>query len=614
MHLQHRAPRLPQVALCLALGGILGCAASDREDAPPPEAPAAGEADAAGSTEHPALASLCRDAWRHELRFKPLFGSRVGDAESHGRLVLPGPRTDAARAAGAEALLLRARAIDPEPLNPADRITLAMLVGRLQLEVEELSTGASLDTWNLDPLDGPQLKFLTLAEDQPVGTPREREQCLERWGRIPAYLDAVAANLGRGLASGRVASATACDKVLAQLDAALATPPERSVLVTGVAADAPAEFRAAVEAVVAGEIYPALARLRATIADDVRPGVRGDDRPGIVHVPGGLEAYAVRVRRETSLDLTPEQIHRIGLDEVARIRGEIADLGERVFGTRDVAAIQARLRSDPALHFTTRDEVEAKARESFERARAAVPALFGRLPETDCIIVRVPEHEERDTTIAYYRRPIEGATGEQALGRYFINTYAPTTRPRYDAEVLAYHEAIPGHHTQLALAQELELPLFRRHTGSTAFVEGWALYTERLCEELGLYSSDIDRFGVLSFDAWRACRLVVDTGMHALGWSRQRAIDYMTENTLLATNNIENEVDRYIAWPGQALAYKLGQREILALRAEARDALGERFDLSAFHDRVLENGAVTLAVLRDYIEAWVASELEAASG
>jgi uncharacterized protein (DUF885 family) len=218
-------------------------------------------------------------------------------------------------------------------------------------------------------------------------------------------------------------------------------------------------------------------------------------------------------------------------------------------------------------------------------------------------VVRVPAAEEQETTIAYYRGP--ASDGSQP-GRYFINTFAPETRPRYDAEVLAFHEAVPGHHLQIALAQETEsLPRFRRETGSTAYVEGWALYTERLADELGLYSSDLDRLGMLSFDAWRACRLVVDTGLHAYGWTRQQAIDYMTANTLLAENNVENEVDRYIVWPGQAVAYKVGQREILALRAEAQAKLGERFDLKAFHDVVLGSGAVTLRVLRQNVQEWI---------
>jgi uncharacterized protein (DUF885 family) len=228
---------------------------------------------------------------------------------------------------------------------------------------------------------------------------------------------------------------------------------------------------------------------------------------------------------------------------------------------------------------------------------------FGILPQADCEVVRIAAHEEKDSTIAYYRRP---APDGSRPGRYFINTFAPETRPRYEAEVLAYHEGIPGHHLQIAIAQELtSIPLFRRHTGSTAFVEGWALYTERLSDEMGLYSGDLDRLGVLSFDAWRACRLVVDTGLHAFGWSRQKAIDYLYENTLLAKNNVVNEVDRYIAWPGQALAYKIGQREILSLRDRAQAELGPDFSYPEFHDRVLENGAVSLETLRSVVGSWI---------
>ena len=256
------------------------------------------------------------------------------------------------------------------------------------------------------------------------------------------------------------------------------------------------------------------------------------------------------------------------------------------------------------MHFRDAGEVEAKAREALARATAAIPSAFGLRPDIGCEVVPIPEHEAPFSTIAYYRQP---AADRSRPGRYYVNTYAPTTRTRYEAEALAFHESVPGHHLQIAISQAIRgLPLVRRHGGSTAFVEGWALYTERLCDELGLYSSDVDRLGMLSFDAWRASRLVVDTGIHALGWSRRRAIEYMTENTLLAPNNIENEVDRYIGTPGQALAYKTGQREILELRARARAALGERFDLKSFHDRVLGNGAVTLAILREEIDRWLA--------
>jgi uncharacterized protein (DUF885 family) len=214
-------------------------------------------------------------------------------------------------------------------------------------------------------------------------------------------------------------------------------------------------------------------------------------------------------------------------------------------------------------------------------------------------VKRIEEHEEKFSTIAYYRTP--AADGSRP-GTYFINTYAPDTRPRYEAEALAFHEAVPGHHTQLAFAQELTgVPEFRKHTGPTAFVEGWALYTERLADEMGLYSGDLDRIGMLSFDAWRACRLVVDTGLHEFSWSRSRAIEYMLANTALAANNIENEVDRYIAWPGQATAYKTGQLEILRLRARARERLGASFDIRKFHDVVLGAGAVALETLGEIV-------------
>jgi uncharacterized protein (DUF885 family) len=229
-----------------------------------------------------------------------------------------------------------------------------------------------------------------------------------------------------------------------------------------------------------------------------------------------------------------------------------------------------------------------------------VPEWFGRLPKAPCEVVRMPAHEEKHSTIAYYRDP--AADGSRP-GQYYVNTYAPETRPRYEAETLAFHESVPGHHLQLAIMQELEhLPDFRRFQGSTAFVEGWGLYTERLSEEMGLLSAEIDRFGVLSFDAWRASRLVVDTGIHALGWTRQQAIDFMSEHTALGLNNVENEVDRYTAYVGQALAYKLGQLEILRLRREARDRLGDRFDIRRFHDVILGEGALPLAVLRQVVE------------
>ena len=280
-------------------------------------------------------------------------------------------------------------------------------------------------------------------------------------------------------------------------------------------------------------------------------------------------------------------------------------LGERVLGTADLPTIRTRLRSDPALHFDRRRRSSRPPSDRSIGLATAIGDWFGLLPKAPCEVVEIGEHEAKHSTIAYYREP---ATDGSRPGQYYINTYAPETRPRYEAEALAFHESIPGHHLQVAIGQELpDLPAFRRHLGPTAFCEGWGLYTERLSDEMGLYTGDLDRIGVLSFDAWRACRLVVDTGMHALGWTRQQAIDFMLEHTMLAENNIANEVDRYITIPGQALAYKIGQREILRLRGDAQAALGARFDIRAFHDAVLGQGALGLEALGENVRRWVAA-------
>jgi uncharacterized protein (DUF885 family) len=353
---------------------------------------------------------------------------------------------------------------------------------------------------------------------------------------------------------------------------------------------------------VAEEIRPAFGRYRAFLAEELGPVARGDNRPGLGALPGGDVTYGHLVRSHTTLDLTPEAIHAIGLTETSRIDAEFEELGGRLLGTGDRAEVLQRLRTDPALYFSTREEVLTVAKTSLARANDAIGDWFGRLPITPCIVVEMGPHEAKHSTIAYYRQP--AADGSRP-GSYYINTTEPETRPRYEAETLAFHEAVPGHHLQLAIAQELAgLPTFRRLTGPTAYIEGWGLYSERLSEEMGLLTGDLDRFGILSFDAWRACRLVVDTGLHALEWSRDRAIRFMVEHTALAENNIANEVDRYLALPGQALAYKLGQLEILRLRDEARAALGPRFDIRSFHDAVLGEGAVGLGTLRAAIGAW----------
>jgi len=366
-------------------------------------------------------------------------------------------------------------------------------------------------------------------------------------------------------------------------------------------------FRRELSAAVGEIVVPAFGRYLEVLETEILPAARPSDRPGIVHVPGGDAAYRALIRTHTTLDLEPEAVHELGLAEIERIDASFADLGARVLGVHGLDATLAALREDPALRFGSADEVFAAARDTLARAQAAVPRWFGRLPRVDCEVVPIPSETEAHQTLAYYAWP---ALDGSRPGRYYINLGSPETRPRYEAEALAFHESVPGHHLQIALAQELEgLPAFQRALGSTAFAEGWGLYTERLADEMGLYSSDLDRFGILSFDAWRACRLVVDTGMHALGWSRDQAVEFMRAHTALGDNNIANEVDRYISWPGQALAYKIGQLEILRLRALAEARLGPRFDIRAFHDAVLGSGAVGLTTLAGIVEDWLATSV-----
>ncbi|HEY7589450.1 MAG TPA: DUF885 domain-containing protein [Candidatus Limnocylindrales bacterium] len=550
------------------------------------------------------LAELADEYWETFLAFSPISATSIGDRRFDDRLDDPSPEALEAQRGRLTAFRRRAEAIDAGPLDRAATVTRSALIAQLGNDLAGLETG--LEEWSVDPLEGPQVNALDLEAIQPVSTPEQARAMVERWRALGPWFDQHAANLRRGLAAGRIAVRTPVDKTVEQIEEVLARPDEELPLLKPLAephagwpgADRTA-FAEGLRSAVHDIVRPALARYLAVVRDEIRPAARPDERPGVLHVAGGADAYRRLIRYHTSLDLAPEAIHRIGLDEVARIDSELAELGGRVLGTSDGAAIRQKLRSDPALQFSTRDEVFATAEEALARARAAIPQWFGLLPKAPCAVVRMSEHEEKHSTIAYYRQP---AVDGSRPGQYYINTYAPETRPRYEAEALAYHEAIPGHHLQIAIAQELiGLPEFRKHLGPTAFFEGWGLYTERLSDEMGLYSGDLDRIGILSFDGWRACRLVVDTGMHALGWTRQQAIDFMTEHTALAENNIANEVDRYIVWPGQALAYKIGQLEILRLRAEARDRLGSRFDIRAFHDAVLGQGALGLEALAQQV-------------
>lgn len=562
-----------------------------------------------------ALASLAADYWHEYLTYEPIEATLLGYP---GFDHLMPDKTPTARASHRGKLVeLQARLEHQVPatgLPDTDRVTRGVLAEQVAADISVLD--CALDEWSVDPRNGPQAAYLDLAGLQSVKTPQNGAAMLARWRAMPLALDRQTANLLRGLADGKVSARSEVARVVRQLDELLvkpdaawplSEPPTRIVAGTWPDADR-TRFASALVRAVSDGIRPAFTRYRDTLRDRVLPAARGDEAVGIRNLPGGDACYRALARVHTSLVVDPAEVHRVGLAELRRIRAEMEALGPAAIGTADFTAIRRRLRGearDKAMFFTSRDDVEATAREALARASAAESRFLGRLPRTRCQVKRIEEHEEKDAPIAYYRQP---AVDGSRPGSYYVNTHDPTSRPRFEAESLAFHEAVPGHHVQIALAQEMTgVPEFRKQLGVTAFVEGWGLYAERLADELGLYSSPLARMGRLNLEAWRAARLAVDTGIHVLGWSRAQAVAFLTDNTAVAANNIENEVDRYIGWPGQALAYKLGELEIVRLRRAAEARLGKAFDLRAFHDAILGRGAVTLAVLREEVERWAST-------
>jgi uncharacterized protein (DUF885 family) len=608
-------PTPRDAALCIALVAacLIACGATPRSLMPtPPTPPSPLAAAAVAGVTDPTLREVIADHWEHTMRWSPTWATTLGDHRYDAQLAPRDAASIGLAQAAHDALRARVVALDPARLGDGDRVTLALLGGKL--EAEHAMDLCKFHEWNVDSANSSVFGELSyLVESHTVMAPSDAANLVARMRQGEKLVDDTIANLRLGLADGRVAAAEKLRRAIAQLDRELAKP----ALTWAMAAPAwarppapdpwPAGERDrqlhALEGVVAGQLRPAFVRLRAFLHDTVLPKAR-TEREGLVGVPDGEACYRAAILQHVGLPMAPAELHALGQAEIARTDRELAALGKTVLGTPDLDATIARLRGDRSLYFDSAEELLGAAQHALDRAKAAIPRFFSVLPRTDCVMRETPTYEAPYSTIAYYRQPHYDGTKP---GEYFVNTYQPETRPRFELEALTWHESIPGHHLQIALAQELgALPMFRKLDGSTAFIEGWALYTERLAEEMGLYTADLDRIGKLSYDAWRASRLVVDTGIHALGWTRAEAEAFMRAHTALTLVNISNEVDRYIGWPGQALAYKVGQLEILKLRGEAEAALGGRFDLKGFHAVVLGAGPVTLPVLRDRVRAWMA--------
>jgi uncharacterized protein (DUF885 family) len=431
---------------------------------------------------------------------------------------------------------------------------------------------------------------------------------LDRLGQLGGYFDAVTARYQQAQAAGRISTQVGVRQAIEQLAGHLAKPVSTDPLVAvalpaGVEAGA---FQARAGQVVTDVVRPAVRRLLRYLESQALPAARSDEQVGITAVPGGSDGYLAAVRRHTTTALSPDEIHQLGLDILESLDAEWAQLGSRVLGVAARSEILDRLRNDPALRFSTSAQIVTVVSDALGRAEAARDDWFPAYQIPDCVIEEIDPVEAGNAALAYYRPPAGGVRP----GAHCVLTADPGARFSYEYEALAFHESTPGHHLQIASAQTLSsLPDYRRYLDAEVcgYVEGWGLYCERLADEMGLYTSDLARLGMLSFDALRACRLVVDTGMHWLGWSRAQAIEFMWEHTATTRANVVNEIDRYIGWPGQALAYMVGRREIQRLRSVAELALGSRFDVKEFHGVVLGSGAVPMHVLEQLVTAWIKS-------
>ncbi len=507
------------------------------------------------------LQRLGNEYWAFSLAAEPTSASLRGIHDYDTELEDVSRQTEDEHIATLDGLASAAEAVDPATLTADERVSREVLMFEASTRADGLRS--RMAEFAVDPFNGIQVVYQQLAGQIPISKPEHADAALVKWSKMGLLIDQAIGRLRQGVARGRTPPAVGAEKALAQVEAYLASPVAGDAFVN---LSAPpmwndiqvAAWRDRLASVVTTVVRPAFERYRATIATEVMPKARPQERSGVVWLADGDEVYARAIRRHTSLERTPLEIHRAGLDDISALEIEYAALGITVLDVDDVPTIYEQLRTDESLRFSDAGAVVAAAQAAMDRAVAATPRWFGTQPKAPCVMAEMPAVGAEDAPLAFYLPPAEDGSRP---GTYFVNTTAPTTRTRYESEALAFHESVPGHHLQLAIAQELDnIPDFRRNAFITVFHEGWGLYTERLAEEMGLYSGDLERFGILSFDSWRAGRLVVDTGIHALGWSRQEAIDYLVANSPQAENNIVNEVERYIAWPGQALAYKTGQR------------------------------------------------------
>ena len=552
------------------------------------------------------LYALFEEDWAARLLESPQFATSVGDHSRNDELADMSLEAIERRVERRRDLLGRLERIDVSGLTDADRINARMFERQLRSSVQGFEFGGYQMPLNAD--SGFHMGFARMHRPMPFRTPDHYDDYIARMRAIPAYFEQqqshMRAGIERGFTLPRVTLEGYEDTISAHIvddpqDSAFWAPFEEVPASVGemdrerILTDA--------EAAITDAVVPAYQGFHDFFVGEYLPGAR--DTIGASDLPDGQAYYADQVRWFTTLDVTPQEVHEIGLSEVARIRAEMADVIRETGFEGSYAEFLDFLRTDPRFYPKTAQELLERAAWIAKTMDGKLPSLFATLPRVPYTVEPVPDHMAPKYTAGRY---VSAPYNSTQPGIYWVNTYNLPSRPLYALAALTLHEAVPGHHLQTALAAEMAaVPEFRRHDYLSAFGEGWGLYAEYLGLEAGIYEDPYSNFGRLTYEIWRACRLVVDTGVHALGWTRQQVLDYLAENTALSLHEVTTETDRYISWPGQALAYKMGELKIRELRARAEEALGEDFDVRRFHDAVLANGSVPLDILEELIDAWI---------
>jgi len=560
-----------------------------------------------------ALNALFHDYWEANLKHSPEFASSIGDKRYNDQIDDNSVRSINDWLAAEQNYLLQLAAIDPTGLTDQEKTSRDLLMRELAEDEE----GAEFKEWEMpvNQMGGIYSEYPRLVAQLRFTTVKDYDDWIARLHAIPKAFDQVSANMSIGIDDKRVPPKFLLEKTLDQVKQLASQTPEESPLALPLKSFPPtissseqARIRQETLDAIGKEVLPAYLRFARFLEVGYIPA--GRTQPGISALPDGAKYYAYHIRRSTTTDLSAEKIHQIGIDEVKKDEAEMLAIAQKL-GFKDLKSFQQSLKANPRLRPASAEALLDAYRGYLTPMQAKLPQLFGRLPKAPFEVATVPEYLEKTSAPAYYE---PGTPDGSRPGRIRIDTYNATERNLYAVETIAYHEGLPGHHLQVSIARELEgIPEFRKFGGYSAFSEGWGLYSEHLGKDVGFYQDPYSDYGRLEADIWRAIRLVVDTGVHSQHWTRDQMVQYFHDHSSIDEPSVQAEVDRYIAWPGQALSYKIGQLKILELRDRAKKELGDKFDLRAFHDQVLDSGALPLDVLDARIAAWIAGQKSSAT-